>query len=136
MPFVVDASATLPWCFPDEATPWTEALLDRLAQGERVIVPAHWSTEVSNALLSAIRRKRIDRNRAEWFLEKLASLNITAEPPLSMASAKAVLNLSIKHSLTFYDAAYLELAIRNGLPLATLDDALLRACPLEGVSVP
>jgi predicted nucleic acid-binding protein len=135
MAFVVDASATLPWCFQDEATPWSEAVLDRLAAGELVSVPAHWLVEVSNGLLMATRRKRIDLPRAEWFLDRLTPLRIIAEPPLSPERAKVILELCIKHGLTFYDATYLELARRSALPLATLDDALLRAAPLEGVSL-
>src|ERR1700752_1473349 len=57
--FVVDASVALTWCFEDEATNWTEEFLDRLRQGDRIIVPAHWATEVANALLMGVRRKRI-----------------------------------------------------------------------------
>jgi hypothetical protein len=60
--FVADASAMLPWCFANEATPATEALLDRLRAGEAGIVPAHWPTEVMNALVMATRRNWIDRN--------------------------------------------------------------------------
>jgi hypothetical protein len=59
MAFVIDASATLPWRFEDEATPWTEALLDRIEGGEEVVVPAHWPLEVMNGLLMAVRRGRI-----------------------------------------------------------------------------
>jgi len=58
--FVADASATLPWCFEDEATAATEALLERLRAGEPAIEPAHWPTEVMNALIMAVRRGRID----------------------------------------------------------------------------
>jgi len=68
MPFVVDASATLPWCFEDEATAWTEHLLDRLGEGEQVSAPAHWPIEVSNALLMAVRKKRIQQWRARFFV--------------------------------------------------------------------
>ena len=135
MPFVVDASATLPWCFPDEATAASEALLDRIATGEQVIVPADWLTEVSNGLLMATRRKRIDRPRAEQFLDKLALLRIAIEPPLSVKQAHTTFALSITHNLTFYDAAYLDLALRTSLPLATLDAALTHAAKQEGVSI-
>jgi predicted nucleic acid-binding protein len=67
MPFVIDASVTLPWCFEDEATEWTEALLDRLSAGEVAFAPAHWPVEVSNGLLTAIRKKRTEPERAELF---------------------------------------------------------------------
>ena len=61
--FVADASATLPWCFEDEATPCTESLLERLRVGESAVVPAHWPTEVMNGLVVAMRRGRIDHER-------------------------------------------------------------------------
>ena len=131
--FVVDASATLPWCFEDEATPWTEGLLDRLRAGDRLVVPAHWPTEISNGMWMAVRRKRILPGRPELFWDELAALPIDIEPALSAEQAKAVLVLCERRSLTVYDAAYLELARRRGLTLATLDSALAKAASLEGV---
>jgi predicted nucleic acid-binding protein len=135
MPFVIDASATLPWCFEDESTPWTETLLDRLSAGEQAFAPAHWPIEVSNGLLIALRRNRIQPGRTELFWDKLASLPIAVEPPLSLDQVKAVFALCTQHSLTFYDGTYLELAKRTAFPIATLDGALRRAAPLEGVSI-
>jgi predicted nucleic acid-binding protein len=131
--FVADASATLPWCFQDEATAWTDSLLDRLRAGERIAVPAHWPTEISNGLLMARRRKRIQFGRPELFWEELAVLPIDVELPLTPIQAKAVLALCERHGLTVYDAAYLELAMRKGLPLATQDSDLLKAARVEGV---
>jgi predicted nucleic acid-binding protein len=58
--FVVDASAALAWCFEDEASSWSDGLLERLRQGGQIVVPAHWPTEISNGLLVAERRKRIN----------------------------------------------------------------------------
>ncbi len=74
--FVADASATLPWCFAEEATPDTEALLERLRAGETAFVPAHWSAEVMNGLVMAVRRSRIDRERVVRFARDLAALPI------------------------------------------------------------
>ncbi len=133
--FVADASVTLPWCFQDEATAWTDSLLDRLRGGDRIAVPAHWPTEISNGLLMAVRRKRIQLGRPELFWEQLAVLPIDVEPPLTPNQAKAVLVLCEQHGLTVYDAAYLELAKRKGLSLATQDSDLLKASRLEGVSL-
>jgi predicted nucleic acid-binding protein len=133
--FVIDASATLPWCLKDEESAWTIRLLRRLNDGDRIAVPAHWPTEVSNGLLMATRRKRIPEGRAALFWDELAVLPIAVETALSPDQAKAVLTLCDRHALTVYDAAYLELAKRNSLALATLDDALCRAPPLEGVSL-
>jgi predicted nucleic acid-binding protein len=131
--FVADASVTLPWCFQDEATAWTDSLLDRLRVGDRIVVPAHWPTEVSNGLLMALRRKRVQSGRPELFWDELAVLPIDVEPPLTPSQAKSVLVLCQRRGLTVYDAAYLELAKRKGLPLATQDSDLLKAAPLEGV---
>ena len=133
--FVADASVTPPWCFEDESTPWTESLLDRLRLGDRIAVPAHWPTEVSNGLLMALRRNRILPGRPEKFWEELSVLPIYAERPIGSVEAKSILVLCEARGLTVYDAAYLELARRKGWALATLDDAPIKAAPLEGVSL-
>lgn len=133
--FVIDASATLPWCFEDEATSWTDGLLERLRGGDRIEVPAHWPTEVSNGMLVALRRKRIQPGRPQLFWDELSILPIEVEPALSPVHAKTVLSLCEKYGMTVYDAAYLELAKRKGLPLATLDKELIAAAPQEGVSL-
>ena len=131
--FIADASVILPWCFEDEATAWTDSLLDRLRSGDAIVVPAHWPTEISNGMLMALRRKRIQPGRPELFWDALAALPIEVEPPLSPLQAKAVLVLCAQYGLTVYDAAYLELAKRKSLPLATLDTDLIRAASAEGV---
>lgn len=133
--FVIDASVTLPWCFEDESTEWTDALLDSLSTADQAIVPAHWPTEVSNGLLMALRRKRIAPGRSALFWDELAALPIAVESPLSPAQAKAILSLAERHTLTVYDAAYLELAQRKSLPLATLDKALMSAARVEEVAL-
>jgi len=125
--FVADASATLPWCFEEEATPATEALLERLRAGEPGVVPAHWPTEVMNGLVMALRRGRIDLERVARFARDLAALPIRIEPPHGPAVWDAVIRVATKHQLTVYDAAYLELAERTRLPLATLDGDLRTA---------
>ena len=130
-----DASATLPWRFADEATPWTEALLDRIQGGEEVLVPAHWPLEVANALLVARRRGRVTAEQIAEFIEDLASLPIRFEPPSNPTQWPTILALAEQHRLTAYDAAYLELVKRTGLPLATLDDDLRRAAEAEGVAL-
>ena len=131
--FIPDASATLPWCFEDEATPWTESLLNRIAGGERMIVPAHWPLEVTHELLMAVRRGRVPREKVHRFIEDLQGLSLHVEPPLSPIFWPGVLGFAEQYRLTAYDAAYLELAQRTGLPLATLDEALLTAANKAGV---
>lgn len=133
--FVADASAALSWCFEDEATVWTEGLLERLRSGDEIVVPAHWPIEISNGMLMALRRKRIQPGRPELFWEEMAALPIAVEPPLSPDQAKSVLSLCEQYGLTMYDGAYLELARRKGFPLATLDSALLKAAPLIGIAL-
>jgi predicted nucleic acid-binding protein len=133
--FVVDASAALAWCFVDEASGWTDGLLERLRQGDRIAVPAHWPTEILNGLLVAFRRKRIKTGQPALFWDELARLPIETEPALTAMQAKAVLALSEKHGLTVYDAAYLELAYRRQLPLATLDTDLRKAAQVEGAAL-
>jgi hypothetical protein len=83
--FVVDASAALAWCFEDEASSWTDGLLERLRQGDRIIVPAHWPTEISNGPLVALRRKRIKTGQPTLFWDELARLPIETEPAASSA---------------------------------------------------
>jgi predicted nucleic acid-binding protein len=119
--------------FEDEATNWTEAFLERLRQGDRIIVPAHWPTEVANALLIAARRRRIKPEQPQALWDELGRLPIDIEPALSTARGKDVLALGEKHNLTVYDAAYLELARRYQLPLGTLDADLRKAAQAEGL---
>jgi len=133
--FVVDASVALAWCFEDEASILADGLLERLRQGDRMVVPAHWPAEISNGLLVASRRKRIKPDQPALYWDELARLPIEVEVALSAAQAKSVLALSEKHSLTVYDAAYLELAHRLHLPLGTLDTDLRKAAQVEGVAL-
>jgi predicted nucleic acid-binding protein len=133
--FVLDASVTLAWCFEDEAANWTEALLERLRRGDRIIVPEHWPTEVANALLTAVRRNRIKPEQPQALWDELGHLPIEIEPALTTARGKQVLALAEKHSLTVYDAAYLELARRYQLPLGTLDADLRKAAQADGLQL-
>jgi predicted nucleic acid-binding protein len=133
--FVADTSVVLAWCFEDEATAWTDGLLDRLRRGDSIVVPAHWPVEVSNGMLMALRRKRIQQGRSQFFWDELAVLPITVEPPLSFQQAKVVGALCEQYGLTVYDGVYLDLVQRKGLPIATLDKDLIKAAPLEGVTL-
>ena len=132
MAFVIDASATLPWRFADESTPWSEALLDRVEAGEEVLVPAHWPLEVLNGLLVARRKGRVSDAQVIEFIEDLAALPIRVVPAADPAQWPAILSLAEQHRLTAYDAAYLDLARRTNLPLATLDDDLRKAAVAAG----
>ncbi|HEX5413037.1 MAG TPA: type II toxin-antitoxin system VapC family toxin [Terriglobia bacterium] len=131
--FVVDASATLPWCFADEATATTNALLTPLQTGDEALVPAHWPAEVANALLIAVRHGRISSRDADQFLEDLDVLAIRIDTATQKLIRLHILPIAEKHSLTIYDAAYLELAMRRAVPLATLDDDLRKAARISAV---
>jgi predicted nucleic acid-binding protein len=97
--FVVDASVALAWCFADEATDWSEELLERLRQSDRIIVPAHWGAEVANALLMGARRKRVKPEQPRLLWDELWLLPIDIEPALTAARGKEVLALSEAHAV-------------------------------------
>jgi predicted nucleic acid-binding protein len=130
--FVLDCSIAVAWCFEDEATPQSDALLDRLRDAGAA-VPALWSLEVGNALLQAERRGRIPTARVAAFVDLLAGLPIETESDTPTRALREVLALARAESLTIYDASYLELAARRALPLATRDQALERAAKRLGV---
>lgn len=131
--FVPDASATLAWFFEDETSGWTEALLSRLSSGDSAVVPKHWSAEVANALLMAVRRGRIDKSKSAELFEALLALPIRVDDSSSETTFRQVFGLADQYGLTVYDAAYLELAIREGVALATLDADLRNAARAAGV---
>jgi predicted nucleic acid-binding protein len=131
--FVLDASVAVAWCFEDEATQFTESVLDLLSAGAEALVPSIWPVEVANALLIAERRKRIALAQVTAILQKIAGLPIAVMPIDPSRSFDHILPVARQQSLSGYDAAYLELALRQGLPLATLDEQLRRAAKTTGV---
>jgi predicted nucleic acid-binding protein len=132
MAFVLDCSITLPWFLEDERTAFTDALLQDAKRTE-YWVPAIWSLEFPNALLVAERRKRIERSRRIEALEQIPRLLIQVDTVL--VGMVAVSTVAEKHDLSTYDAAYLEVALRRGLGLVTLDRRLGDAATAEGVPV-
>lgn len=130
---VLDASVALAWCFPDEGSPGAEKLLDAMADGSKAIVPAIWPFEVGNALLTAERRRRLTIAQVTAALKNLALLPIAIDSVQTEFVFGDVLAVARHTQLTEYDAAYLELALREGLPLATLDDRLRQAARNAGV---
>jgi predicted nucleic acid-binding protein len=127
---VVDASVSAAWFLPDEATPYTEAALQATADRE-VVVPALWLLEMGNLLLGAARRGRIDDAKRRELVARAQALRVRVDrEPVTMTTLD---DLAARHGLTTYDAAYLELALRRGLPLATRDSALGTAMAAAGV---
>lgn len=129
---VVDCSVTMAWYFKDEATPYTNAVRAALA-GRRAAVPALWPLEVANVLLMGERRKRSTQAQATTWLQFLALFPIAVDSRTPDLAFDAILDLARGHALTAYDAAYLELAIRLGVPLAARDVALEKAARAVGV---
>ncbi len=129
---VIDASATLPWCFQEEVTPWTTELLKSVRQQE-AFVPDHWLAEVCNSLNVAIRKQRISTDEAGIFLNDLEYLPITRIQ--THDDMRDALALAQKFNLTVYDALYLQLAVRLQSPLATLDKQLRVASTAAGVAL-
>jgi predicted nucleic acid-binding protein len=126
MSLVLDASVTLAWLFGDEASPSVRQVFDTIAE-RGAVVPGLWHLEVANSLTMAVRRKRIDAPFRQAALNDLAVLDITTDPQTAAQAWAATLELADTYRLTLYDASYLELASRRGLPLATLDQDLLAA---------
>jgi predicted nucleic acid-binding protein len=120
---VLDASLTLSWYFEDERTPASDIILDQVVQGG-ALVPALWRLEVANGLQMAIRRRRIAAEFRDRALGHLGALAITRDPETDTYAWSESLRLADCFGLTIYDATYLELAQRRGMPLATLDVAL------------
>ena len=126
--FVLDASIVLTWCFPDENTALAQYIADMFKRGDTAVAPSFWPHEVLNALLVGEKRKRISKELSRNFLDDLARLPVVLEQFPSKVVFDRIQSLSREHGLTAYDAAYLDLALDNGLPLATLDEELVRAC--------
>jgi len=130
VPFVVDASVALAWCFEDEANAHTEAVLDLLAD-DTAIVPSLWELEVSNVLLLGERRRRLTESQTTRFVALLGQLPILVDS--ASTDMAAAIALGRQYTMTAYDAAYLALAQREGVPLASLDRKLREAAQVSGV---
>lgn len=130
--FVIDCSLTMNWCFEDEATDAAQAIQDRLFD-DAAIVPAHWCLEVVNALVVAQRRGRIATEKGPQFIKLLNTFDIVVDNQTAARAFDHLPPLCQSYELTSYDAAYLELAMRKELPLATLDEDLRRAAMNVGV---
>lgn len=129
---VTDASAVLAWCFEDAGGPETDALIARVA-AEGAAVPSHWSLELANGLAMGERRGRITPAESASFIALLEALPIAADPASEARALHETLSLAREYGLTSYDAAYLELAMRLGLPLATHVRGLGQAAARAGV---
>lgn len=134
MRLVLDSSAALAWAIPDERDGAAEALLRDVGPGE-ALVPGLWHLEVGNVLLKDERRGRITRNEVERALKGFTALRVSVDDATWRRAWPVSLDLARQHGLSVYDASYLELALRSGLPLATRDGQLRRAAGERGVAV-
>jgi predicted nucleic acid-binding protein len=132
--FVLDCSTTMAWCLQDEASSRADAVLVSLAAQEAV-APSHWPLEVANVLTLCERRGRVSAARIGEFLGFLDTLPITIDDQTARKAFGDVLTLARTHQLTAYDAAYLELALRTGCPLASLDATLNEAAAGLGIAL-
>lgn len=133
MNLVFDCSITMAWCFEDEATEFTDSVLELLGEGSAK-VPSIWPLEVANVLAISERKGRTNQAKITQFLQLLNDLPITVDAKTGEKAFTDVLTLARNNKLTSYDAAYLELALREGLSLATLDKGLKQVAGNLGVA--
>ncbi|MEQ1856466.1 MAG: type II toxin-antitoxin system VapC family toxin [Longimicrobiales bacterium] len=134
MNFVLDASVALAWCFGDEGGDYAMGVLEVLRTSEAVAA-SHWGLEVANAFLVAERRGRIDSGDVPRLARFLLALPIAVDPVARRRAVESIHRMGRAHRLSAYDAAYLELAVRHGIPIATLDSELRVAAEAEGVGI-
>ena len=125
--FILDASVALCWYFEDQKTAYTEAVFERLARGDEALVPVVWPLEVLNSLVVAARQKSITAAQLETFVDDLKELPVEVDLEGVERTYSSILRISRQHQLSSYAAAYLDLALVEGLPLATLDKNLRAA---------
>ena len=135
MSVVIDSSVTLAWLFEDERSAAADAVLRQVTESGAV-APSLWRLEVANALQMAVRHRRIDAAFRDAALADLRALVVAIDPETDHQAWGTTLHLAERYQLTLYDAAYLELAQRRGLPLATLDQELRAAGRALGVTLP
>lgn len=130
--FVLDCSIVMAWCFEDEADNYADSILELLADSE-AIAPSIWALEVANVLLAGERRKRLTEADSMRFINLLGELPIIVDKETSGRALSETIAIGRRQGLSSYDAAYLEIAMREGMALATLDDRLKRAARKCGV---
>ena len=123
---VIDASVALAWCFPDEGSAYADTVLVEL-RGNSILVPSVWALEVANGVLVGEWSKRLHQPEIRRFRTLLENLSVVQDLQSLSEYVRNVLPLAREHGLSAYDAAYLELSVRHGAPMATLDRKLRKA---------
>lgn len=135
IPFVLDASVALSIIFEDEFSSYSDAVAETMKRG-RAVVPIVWPLEIANAILTAVRRGRIPGTDAQLLIGTMDRLSVDIDRGIAPEFlTRATLTLGIAHRVSAYDASYLELAMRRGLPLATQDERLRRAAGAAGIDI-
>ena len=124
--FVIDNSVVMTWCFKDETSQYSDSILDKL-EISTAIVPSIWPLEIGNVLLVAEHRKRLSEADSARFIALLSELPIMVEQESPDRMMREIHALAREHQLSTYDASYLDLAMRRGLPIASLDNNLIKA---------
>jgi predicted nucleic acid-binding protein len=133
MSFVIDASVTLAWLFEDEVSEYADRVVARL-RSDSAITPTLWTLEVANGLFGAEQRRRLSVQKIVGAVQLCLQLPVSVIDTPPERALGSVLDLARSQKLTVYDAAYLDLAMREGLPLATLDEDLKAAARRVGVT--
>jgi predicted nucleic acid-binding protein len=133
--FVLDASVALSWIFEDEYSPYAEFIAEVMRDGH-AMVPVVWPLEIGNAVLNAVRRGRLRSTDGPLLIGALDRLRIEIDRGIDLGSLlQTTFAVGLTHDLSSYDATYLELALRRGLPLATQDRKLAQAANRAGVEI-
>ena len=132
--FVIDNSVVMSWCFKDETSQYPDAVLDRL-QDSTAFVPSIWPLEVVNVLLVAERKKRLKEADSVRFITLLSQLPIIVEYERTERMMKDLLTVARANKLSSYDASYLDLSMRKGFPIATIDTRLIQAAKKTDVPI-
>jgi predicted nucleic acid-binding protein len=134
-PFVLDASVALSIIFEDEFSPYSDAVTEIMKRG-RAVVPIVWPLEIANAILTAVRRGRIPGVDAPLLIGTMDRLPVDIDRGIAPEFlTQATLTVGLAHRVSAYDASYLELAMRRGLPLATQDEKLMQAAAATGIHI-
>jgi predicted nucleic acid-binding protein len=131
---VLDCSIVMAWYFVDESSAYADTVARQLPD-QRAFVPLNWSLEVANSLIVGERRKRSTQAQAASFIKNLLAMPITIDDETNLRVWSTTLNLARENNLSAYDATYLELAMRRGFPLASLDEKLKDAAKAVGVTL-
>ncbi|MCV0397357.1 MAG: type II toxin-antitoxin system VapC family toxin [Rhizobiaceae bacterium] len=131
---MIDSSVALAWFLPDEGSTLADQALDQVTTAG-ALVPALFSVEFGNGLVMAVRRKRIDSHYRRETFQRITELNLVADRDGGDRVWAEAIDLADLHGLTLYDAVYLELALRTGLPLASLDKRLSKVASDLGISL-